>query len=466
MKSVSEQLAQTAIDFSATEFSKLPEDVVFQAKLCLLDTLAVTIGGFGAPVSNIICDWVREIGGKNEATVIGNGLMVPASHAALANGTMLRYLDYMDSYGGDSKGGWHGSETISALLAIGELVHATGQDILRGIVLGYELGARLCDVAGETSSSIGPKGVHHGTLGYITTPAIVGPLLKMSPEQIANAIGSSGSLVTLGILDAMPAEPNTMAKNLAFPLGSYIGITATLWAKKGFTGPHRVFEGRKGLVSSVFGKEYDLDTLRKFLILPWKRYAILETLRKMFPVESSALGSVEAVHKLIIKHDIGWEEIQEINIQASERCAFHNGDPQGFYSINKESADHSLPFAVSMVALEREIGPDQYTIQKLKDPRISRIAKTINLVGKSTKSDKAGAAYVQIKTKNRGTFSTSVEYRKGHPLNPMGDDDIKEKFLKMAKRFISKAKANEAIDLVYDLEHQSDICDLMKHLVF
>lgn len=467
MKTISGQLAETAVEFFEMNLSQLPEDLIPLAKRCLLDTLAVTIGGYASPVYNIIFDWAREIGGKQESTIIGDGLMVPAANASLVNGTMLRYLDYNDFYGGIGayvRAGWHPSETIPAVLAVGELVHASGQDILKGIIMAYELGNRLLDVAGESTYSIGPKGIH--SLGCVIMPAAVGPLLKMNAKQIANAIGTSGAMVTLGILDAMPEEPNAMAKNTVYPLACWLGITAALWAKKGFTGPTRVFEGPKGLVSSVLGEQYDINALRKSLILPWDRYTIRDTTFKMFPVESSTLAPVEGVYRIVHEHDIDPDDIREINIRASERCVVHDGDQHQFYSVNKESADHSLPFTVSTVVLERQIGPDQYTPQKLRNPKIHMIAQKINLKADPTIDNKVGGAEVEIKTASKGTFSISIKNCKGHPLNPMSDEDIKEKFFRMAQRLMSKIKANECIDLIYHLENQSDICNFMKHFVF
>jgi 2-methylcitrate dehydratase len=447
--------------------SQLPEDLISLAKRCLLDTLAVTIGGYESPVYTIVSEWAREFGGRKESTVIGDGLMIPSSNASLVNGTMLRYLDYNDFYGGIDahvRAGWHPSETIPAVLAVGESVHARGQDVLKGIIMAYEIGNRLLDVAGESTYSIGPKGIH--SLGCVVMPAAVGPFLGMNAQQIAHAIGTSGAMVTLGILDAMPAEPNAMAKNTVYPLACWIGITAALWAKNGFTGPSGVFEGPKGLVSSVLGEQYDLDTLRRSLILPWKRYSIRDTTFKMFPVESSSLAPVEGVFRLVTKHDLDPDDIQEIHIRASERCVIHDSDPHSFYSLNKESADHSLPFTVSTVVLEREIGPEQYTPQKLSNPKIPLIAEKIHLEIDSSIDNTVGGADVEIKTATQGTFSISIKNCTGHPLNPMSDEDLKEKFLKMAKRYMSTPKTHECIDLIYDLENQGDIGDFMKHFVF
>jgi 2-methylcitrate dehydratase PrpD len=46
MKTISEQLAETAVGFFNRDLSQLPEDLIPAAKRCLLDSLGVTIGGY------------------------------------------------------------------------------------------------------------------------------------------------------------------------------------------------------------------------------------------------------------------------------------------------------------------------------------------------------------------------------------------------------------------------------------
>ncbi|MBI4571687.1 MAG: MmgE/PrpD family protein [candidate division NC10 bacterium] len=465
MRSISEHLAHTAIAFMARDLRDHPETVVLEAKRCLLDSLAVAVGACSAPVSNIICTWAREMGGRQEATVIGDGLMVPAAHAALANGTMLRYWDYNDNYMTKTGAGLHASEIIPAVLAVAEAVRANADSTLKAIILGYELAARLCDAAGKTSHSIGPRGIHHGTLGLLVAPAIVGPLMNLTPQQITNAIGTSGALVMLGIIDPMPHDCNTMAKDVAFPLGNYLGITAASWAKAGFTGPTRVFEGEKGLVASAFGDDYDLEALRRSLVLPWKRYAILETARKLFPVCGPLLGVAEAMHKLVNENNIDPNMVAGINIRASAMCAHHDDDPHGFYAINKETADHSLPFVVSVLLLEKRLGREQFSSQWLKDPRIPRIAAKIRVRADPSMHFKGDPGYVEIRMTNKEVFATGVAARKGHYTNPMSDEDIKAKFRTMSDGFMTEDTLEKCIDLVYRFEEVADISEFMRHFV-
>ncbi len=85
---ISEKLAKYVIDI---QYEQLPEVVVRQAKRCLLDSLGVTFGGYASDSSRIVLDYVRELGGPAECTVIGTQMKLPGVNAILANGAMLRF---------------------------------------------------------------------------------------------------------------------------------------------------------------------------------------------------------------------------------------------------------------------------------------------------------------------------------------------------------------------------------------
>ncbi|MBI2988366.1 MAG: MmgE/PrpD family protein, partial [Deltaproteobacteria bacterium] len=54
---------------------------------------------------------------------------------------------------------------------------------------------------------------------------------------------------------------------------------------------------------------------------------------------------------------------------------------------------------------------------------------------------------------------------KGHPMNPMTDADIEEKFRSMAGKFMGEQQMRQIIDTVYNLEKLDDIGKLVKLLV-
>src|SRR5689334_7042042 len=64
--SIAHQLARYALTLN---YSLLPDEVVHQAKRCVLDALGCAIGAYEAPGRPIFEDTVKELGGTPEATV-------------------------------------------------------------------------------------------------------------------------------------------------------------------------------------------------------------------------------------------------------------------------------------------------------------------------------------------------------------------------------------------------------------
>ena len=78
-------------------FSALPDAVVRLTKQCILDTLGTTLAATTlAPQASLLHDYVREVGGSADSTLIGYGTKAPAQMAAFLNGANSHLLDYDD----------------------------------------------------------------------------------------------------------------------------------------------------------------------------------------------------------------------------------------------------------------------------------------------------------------------------------------------------------------------------------
>src|SRR4051794_40296481 len=86
---------------STLRFEALPSVLTKLIKQCVLDCLGVCIGASGLSAeARLVTDYVHDLGGKPESTVLGFGGKVPAPWAALANGSLGHMLDYDDTGGG------------------------------------------------------------------------------------------------------------------------------------------------------------------------------------------------------------------------------------------------------------------------------------------------------------------------------------------------------------------------------
>jgi 2-methylcitrate dehydratase len=459
--SAARKLAEYAFHFISQD---LPGDVIHQTKRMVLDTLGCAIGGYESEARRAIEAYVKESGHPGEATVFGSGMRTSCLNAALANGAMVRYLDYNDTAfiirGETYRTGYHPSEVIPAVLALGERQRLPGRDVITAIVLGYNLS--LAFLEGAIGVGMEKKGWNGDTRGAYIMPLIAGKLLGLNEIQMENAVGIAGSChAVLGILDT-PTEEYTMTKNIRFPTMSYAGIMAAMLAQKGFTGPTTIIEGHDGFAETIMGGEYDLSK-----IVPRKgKLAIRETCIKSIIADFSSHGHLTATLKLVREHDIKPDDVTEIRITTSKRCAEHTGDPIKKYPKNKETADHSSYYLTAIAIIDRQIGPDQFSPDKYQDPRVRKLIDKIILQGDANLDKVRPAGISEIMTKQGKRFQCRVDYPRGHARNPMTDEEIIEKFRSLAKKHMSDKQISQLSETVFELDKLDDIGKLNRLMVF
>lgn len=459
--SVARELAKYTASFT---FDDLPPDVIHQTKRVVLDTLGCAIGGYDSEARQAIEEYIKESGHPGEATVFGSGLRTSCLNAALANGAMVRYLDYNDTafilQGETYRTGYHPSEVIPPILALGERQHLSGKEVIVAIVAGYDLS--LCFLEAVTGPGMEKRGWNGDTRGAYIVPLVAGKILGLTEEQMENAVGISGSChAVLGILDT-PAEEYTMTKNIRFPTMSYAGILAAMLAQKGFTGPTTIIEGHDGFARAIMQGDYDLSR-----VVPKRgKFAIRETCIKSIIADFSSHGHLTATLTLAREHDLKAEDVVEIRITTSKRCAEHTGDPVKKYPKNKETADHSSYYLTAIAVIDRQIGPDQFAPEKYHDPRVKKLIDKVILQGDPSLDKARPAGISEISTKQGQTYRCRVDYPRGHARNPMTDREIVEKFKSMASRYMRDKQIDQIVDVVFALDKLEDVGMLNRLMVF
>jgi 2-methylcitrate dehydratase len=116
--------------------------------------------------------------------------------------------------------------------------------------------------------------------------------------------------------------------------------------------------------------------------------------------------------------------------------------------------------------MDRRVGPDQYTPQKLKDPKVRKIIGKVSMEADPSLDRFGRAGIVEIKTKQGITYKRRVDYPKGDPRNPMTDRELEDKFRTMAEKFMTKKQIRNSVATIYEMEKLDDIGKLMRSVVF
>ncbi|MAT38860.1 MAG: 2-methylcitrate dehydratase [Ectothiorhodospiraceae bacterium] len=426
-KTLSRQIAEFAVNL---KYEDLPKEVVHEVKRYLYDSIGCAYGAMATKDVTIIREIYEEMGGKEEATLIGFGTKMPAVNATLVNSLMIRALDFNDIYWKEDPS--HPSDIIPAALAAAELVGASMKEVITAIVLAYEFEQRLCEFA---VPGVRERKWHHATLTQFVSPIVAGKILGLTVDQMVNAIGINGSHNhTIG---CPTAGRLTMMKNTVDPMAVQTGVFAALMAKKGYSGTEAVFEGKEGFMD-VYGPDWDTDKLIGGL---GEKYKILECSMKAFPTEALTHTHITATLKVVTNNDISYDQIDQVTVTTIARACDILFDPHKYEPDSRETADHSLPYCIAAAIVDRKITTQSFSDEKLKDPRIWEVITKIK--GEASQEfEKMFPAKqpskVTVRTVDGKEFSEYLEYPKGDPREPMTESDLDNKFAALAEGRLNK----------------------------
>ena len=180
--------------------------------------------------------------GKGKSTVFGDAKTWTPAVAALLNGALGHSLDFDDTHADSSL---HPSApVVPAAFAVGEMVGASGRDVLTAIVAGYEVCCRLGNALDPTSHY--ERGFHPtATAGTYGAAAAAGKLFGLSKDQIISAFGVSGSQAAGSLQFLVNGAWN---KRYQVGAAAMNGVIAATLARNDFIGSTKSVEGKHGLL--------------------------------------------------------------------------------------------------------------------------------------------------------------------------------------------------------------------------
>jgi 2-methylcitrate dehydratase len=450
---IAEELSQYAY---SVKYRDISEDTIHESKKRIIDALGCGIGAFTAEPVKFSRKIAEKAKVEDGSTLLGTKRKSTPDMASFVNAIMVRYFDYNDTY--LSREPAHPSDNIGACLSAADSEGANGKDFLLSVALAFEIQCRLCDAA-----DIRHRGWDHVCYGLVSTALASGRLMRLNPEQMTQAVNLAlNSHITMR---QVRAGELSMWKGCSFANAGRNGVFSALLAREGMTGPSPIFEGEMGFFKQVSGPlQINMEDFggRK------GSFKIGETYLEYFPAEIHSQTAIWAA--LETRKEIG-----DLNNIASVEIASHEAgytilgkDPEKWAPATKETADHSLPYIVAMTLLEGKIDNSSYSPKKFKDPKIRDFLKKETVVEDEDLTamyPEAVANRVTVKLSSGKVISKQVNYHKGHPKNPMSDQDVEKKFLTLTKRQLSENQAKRALDILWTLERVNDLSKLFSALV-
>jgi 2-methylcitrate dehydratase PrpD len=243
------------------------------ARRLVLDGIAVAIAGTQEEAIHILAAHHREQGGAAQATAIGNGFRLNTVSAAALNGAAMHVLDFEPMW---SPANHALSTTLAAVLALAEAREANGREALTALVKGLEMQGWIRQASGQFEART-LRFHPPGAAGPLGAAVAAGHILRLNPDQLANAIGIAASRA-----GGLMANAGTMTKSTHCGHAAALGLESALLAARGFTANVAVFEAAQGYVPTLYDSGFNAEEMLGFGRAPFRivepGYAI-----KMFP---------------------------------------------------------------------------------------------------------------------------------------------------------------------------------------
>jgi 2-methylcitrate dehydratase PrpD len=455
---------------ASARYEDLPAEVVAHTKKIMMDTIACGLGGRKTREGDILLDIVKEMGGKPQATIMGDATRVSCEQAAQVNRVLTNMLDYDDDILTPNIGHMS-SVLVPVALAIGEYTHASGKDIINALVLGYEVIIRLRQAVDPTEEIFlkSFEKIDFSGLAFGAT-AVAGKLLGLNGEQLADAFGLTGYVRIKRVPDNnKDREKEGMARWMKVTGGDATipSIHAAFLAQRGFPGDRTILNQGRGYEGTVGSDRYDTTKLIADL---GKRYGMLKICFKFYSSCRLISATLEAAAAIASEKGIKAEDVEQVIVKVQKNVSRNMALYEPKYMIQ---AQFSVPYLVTLVLMGEPTGPNWFTEEMLKNPRVREFQHKVKLE-EDPEATKVGwgpmnvrwNSTVEITAKDGKRFTQHVEYPKGEPENPFTHREHIDKLTNMGSWLgMKKPQINKLIETLDRLEELSTLSELTHLLV-
>ncbi|WP_247003212.1 MmgE/PrpD family protein [Halosolutus gelatinilyticus] len=431
-----------------TGYGDLSDDVRDALKRRLLDSIGIAIAAQEAEPPRIVHRTVTDLEDNGPCTLwLRDGSASPVQ-AAMHNTALVRYLDYMDSFLAPDETP-HPSDNVGAVVAAGEYADATGEDLLAGLAIAYEIQAELA-----WNAPVREKGFDHVTHTVISTAAGASKLLGLDRDETRNAIAIAGT--AHNALRVTRTGRINEWKGIASANAARNAVYAAMLAKNGMAGPRNLFEGRKGWQAVISGP-FEVD------LTPGER--VHDVMTKRYVAETYAQSAVEGIIEVAEREGIDPENVAGIKLETfgGAKLIIGGGEGNRYEVENRAQADHSLPYMLAAALIDRDLSLAQYEPERIRRDDVQDLLRIVDVSEDSDLTERFEAgempAVIDVTMDDGTTYRVEKDAFRGHPTDPIGWEGLEEKVETITGEHLADTERDELIETIRTIEDR-DVADL------
>lgn len=453
-------LAPVAHLVAKINLEHIPDAIVNQAELSVVDILGCIVRGYCTDEGKKAIAVEKSLGGQPESTILVSGERVSAISAARANGYLGDIMEFNDLIAGHA-----GIATVPTAIAVAEWQRASGAAFLTAVVLGYEVTSRIQLSFYQWKRPLTECcSLAVGGPNTLAAAAITAKLMGLDEPRILEAMLIAGSL--LAYCPAEPLEAGASAK--AYMFGGWpasVGIYAAICAREGITGARTILDGKLGLFST-WAHGFDLRLLTESLGENW----ILEKpWRKAHAACGFVHSSLDGILSIVHKHNLRHTDIAQVEVRVPPLVIPLVGGP---VPANALAAKFSFKYLLAVAAMTgRNIQPEdteEDLFHRYLEEGASALMDRITIYPEESFDSRSHSivrrSMVSVLTKGGQHYTEHLEHPKGTPENPLIEEEVLDKFRAQVSVLFSSKDAERVLAAVFALRNAPDLSEVVSLL--
>ena len=437
---------------AAARQQTLPADVVRDAKHRILDTIAAMISGAHLKPGEMAIRFARAQGGTPEASIVATDLRTSVVTAALVN-AMFAHADETDDFEPITKA-HPGSSAVPAALAVGERENRSGQELIRAVVLGYDVGCRWLQALGPNHV----RGTHRSAEGVSSTmvaAAAAASMARLDEKGMRYALSYAVQQVS-GVW-SWERDLEHIEKAFDFAgMGARNGVTAAMMVQAGFTGVPDVLEGEHNALQAHSAQPRPEEMAADL----GRRFYVTETAIKTFSVGYPIQSALDALLTLRRAHDLTPANVERIVVRLPE---------DGARIVNDRAMpDVNLQYLIAVALIDGTVSFDaSHSFERMKDPQVLTVKQRVQLVADRALMDPAAprSANVEVHQRDGRTATHFTRFAPGTKENPLDTAAVAAKARSLMAPVLGRPRCEQVIERVNALEDLASVRDLVRLLV-
>ena len=426
----------------------LPAAVVEQAKYHILDTLAAMISGSQLRPGLAALRFAAAQAGGGAGTVVGAKTLLNPLEAAFVNG-VLAHSDETDDSHGESQS-HPGAAVVPAALAMAEAVGASGEQFLRGVTLGYDVGPRMTMALGGIAFRTDTRRSTHAFAGTFGAAAAAGSVAALDARQMRWLLDYASQQAAGYAVWGRDTEH--VEKAFVFGgMPARAGVTAAEVVRAGWTGVDDVFSGE----DNFFRVNAPGAKPERLVEALGERYEIASTDIKKWTVGTPIQGPLDALESLLRQHGFAAADVTEVVVRLAPAV--------GSVVDNRDIPDICLQHMLAVMLVDRTVSfHAAHDAERMKDATVLRERRKVRYVPDAELSAllPVRVAIVEVALRDGTKHSERVEAVRGTPRNPMERDEVVAKARDLIEPVLGSATAAGLISKLLALETLTGVREL------